>query len=57
MFFHAEKRVIFARIAFICVYGHIMRVNMHIYAKYIIKKFCQMLDAHAYARYNKYILD
>lgn len=47
MFFHAEKRVIFARIAFICVYGHIMRVNMHIYAKYIIKKFCQMLDAHA----------
>ena len=34
-----------------------MRVNMHIYAKYIIKKFYQMLDAHAYARYNKHILD
>ena len=26
--------------AFVCVYGHIMRANMHIYAKYNIKKFC-----------------
>lgn len=43
--------------AFVCVYGHIMRANMHIYAKYNIKKFCKTLDAHAYARYNKYILD
>ena len=43
VFFHAEKRVIFARIAFICVYGHIMRVNMHIYAKYIIKSFVKRL--------------
>ena len=26
--------------AFVCVYGHIMRANMHIYAKYNIKNFC-----------------
>lgn len=29
--------------AFICVYGHIMRANMRIYAKYIIKSFVKHL--------------
>lgn len=29
--------------AFMCVYGHIMRANMHIYAKYIIKSFVKHL--------------
>ena len=28
---------------FICVYGHIMRANMRIYAKYIIKSFVKRL--------------
>lgn len=29
--------------AFMCVYGHIMRENMRIYAKYIIKSFVKRL--------------
>lgn len=29
--------------ALICVYGHIMRANMHIYAKYITKSFIKRL--------------
>ena len=29
--------------AFMCVYGHIMRANMRIYAKYIIKSFVKRL--------------
>lgn len=29
--------------AFVCVYDHIMRANMHIYAKYIIKSFVKHL--------------
>lgn len=29
--------------AFICVYGHIMRAKMRIYAKYIIKSFVKHL--------------
>lgn len=39
-----QKNVLLTReYAFICVYGHIVRANMHIYAKYIIKSFVKCL--------------
>ena len=41
--------------AHICVYAHIMRTNICAHAINIYKKFIKILDAHAYARYNKYI--
>ena len=43
MFFHAENGLLTREYAFICVYGHIMRANMRIYAKYIIKSFVKRL--------------
>ena len=41
--------------AHICVYARIMRSNICAHAITIYKKFSKILDAHAYARYNKYI--
>lgn len=41
--FRAEKRLTHALYAFMCVYGHIMRENMRIYAKYIIKSLVKRL--------------
>ena len=42
--FFMQKNGLNAReYAFICVYGHIMRAKMRIYAKYIIKSFVKHL--------------
>lgn len=39
-----QKNGLLAReYAFICVYGHIMRANIRIYARYIIKSFVKRL--------------
>lgn len=38
-----KKGLLTREYAFICVYGHIMRENMRIYAKYIIKSFVKHL--------------
>lgn len=40
VFFMQKNSYHMREYAFVCVYGHIMRANMHIYAKYNIKKFC-----------------
>lgn len=57
MFFHAEKRLIHARIrVYMRIWAHNALKYAHIREIYY-KKFCKTLDVHAYARYNKYILD
>lgn len=57
MFFNAEKRLIHARIrVYVRIWAHNARKYAHIREIYY-KKFYQTLDVHAYARYNKYILD
>ncbi len=43
VFFMRKNGLLTREYAFICVYGHIMRANMHIYAKYIIKSFVKHL--------------
>lgn len=41
--FYTENGLLTREYAFICVYGHIVRANMRIYAKYIIKSFVKRL--------------
>ena len=43
VFFMRKNGLLTREYAFICVYGHIMRANMRIYAKYIIKSFIKRL--------------
>lgn len=43
VFFMRKNGLRTRKYAFICVYGHIMRANMRIYAKYIIKSFVKRL--------------
>lgn len=57
MFFHAEKRLTHALIrVYVRIWAHNARKYAYIREIYY-KKFCKTLDVHAYARYNKYILD
>lgn len=57
MFFNAEKRLTYARIrVYMRIWAHNARKYAHIREIYY-KKFYQTLDVHAYARYNKYILN
>lgn len=57
MFFYTEKRLTHARIrVYMRIWAHSARKYAHI-REINYKKFCYTLDAHAYARYNKYILD
>ena len=42
-FFIRKNGLLTREYAFICVYGHIVRANMRIYAEYIIKSFVKRL--------------